>query len=237
MPIALALSDARTEVIHLAAIDGKTGSNGRHSPTRLNAILNRKYRALRTRVSQLRYPQFLVPGSITPMPARASGEDYIELPMPAGVAELAGVDVKVSNEWKRLDPTEFGQRRDAPNAPPPSGVGFWAVLQPPVPSTTTITAGKAAIWPATLAGSYRLFSVETWADITTDSHVFMIYEGWDEWLLNAAAMACATRDGNKRGNYETCRDAWLAADALVVAGAARFGPGYTEVSSYQGIQL
>lgn len=238
MSLSLALSEVRTEVIHIAGIDGKTGSDGRHSTTRLNSVINRKYRALRSRVSQLGYPQFLVPGAITAMPARASGEDFIEIAIPANTAEVCGVDVKVTTEWKRLDPTDFGQRRDAPNAVPPSGVGFWAISEAAVPSTTTITAGKLAVWPATLAGSYRMYTVASWTPITTDTHVFLLYEAWDDWLINASAMAVAGRDKNKRENYDIAERAWLAADALVVAGAARYQRGgHTEVSSYQGICL
>lgn len=238
MPIALTLLDARTEVIHLASIDGKTGANARHSPTRINAIVNRKYRALRSRVSQLGYPQFLVPGAITALPARTAGEDYIEVVLPGDVAEVAGVDVRVRNEWQKLDPIEYGQRRDAPTMRAPSGVGFWSILQAPVPVTNAITAGRVMIWPHTLTGSYQVDTVAAWSDITADANVFMLYEGWDEWLLNAAAMVVAQRDGNKKGNYETARDAWLAADALVVAGAARLQRGgHTDRSPYGGLDL
>lgn len=238
MPFSLALSDARTEVIHLAAIDGKTGATSRHSPTRLNTVLNRKYRSLRSRVSQLGYPQFLVRGTSTPLPGRASGEDFQEIDVPAAAGEVAGVDVQINGEWRRLDPLEHGQRRDGNDMVPTNGTGFWSIVQAPVPSTTSITAGKIALWPHSLSGSYKVNTVSTWTDITNDTHVFMLYDGWDEWLLNAAAMMIATRDGNKRGNYDTLRDAWLTADALVVAGAARLQRGgHFSPSPYGGIEL
>jgi|SRR5262245_1344131 len=252
MPLSLRLDDARTEVIYLAAIDGKNGANGRHAPARINAVLNRKYRALRTRVSQLGYPQFLIPGSATPIPAATANEDFIELPLGAGIAELGGVDVQqgTGKQWRRLDPISFGQRRDVGLAlsnsdinaaefmTPPSGVGFWAILRAPVPSGAAITAGTASIWPKNMTGNYKLFSVDAWTDITADANVFMLYEGWDEWLLNATAMAICTRDGNKRGTYEQAREAWAAADALVEAGAARLQRGgYFVPTSYGGIEI
>ena len=53
MPFSLALSDARNQLIFLAGIDGKTGANARFSSTNINALLNRKYRSLRSRVAQL----------------------------------------------------------------------------------------------------------------------------------------------------------------------------------------
>lgn len=251
MPISIRLDDARTEIIHLAAIDGKTGANGRHAPARLNAILNRKYRAMRTRVSQLGYPQFLIPGAATPIPAAAANEDFIELPLGAGIAELGGVDVQrgTNQAWARLDPISYEQRRDVgpdyvnqayrgPYMRPPNGVGFWAILKAPAPSGAAITAGSASIWPKNLTGNYKLFSVDAWTDITVDANVFMLYEAWDEWFLNAAAMVICTRDGNKRDTYEQAREAWLAADALIVKNASRLQrSGYIVPTSYGGIEL
>ena len=251
MPIILTLADARTEVIHLAGIDGKTGANGRHSPTRMNAVINRKYRALRSRVSQLGYPHFLIPGAATPLPAKTANEDFIEIPMPAGVAEIGGVDVQIGTNarWFRLDPAPIEQRRDlgvnfsnpvyfGGYAPAPSGVGYWSILKPPVPNAATITAGTVSLFPSTLTGNYKTYSVDVWADITNDAHIFMLYEAWDEWFLNASAMTCITRDKSKRDMYEQCQQAWLAADSLVVEGAARFQRGgYFTPTPYGGINL
>lgn len=238
MPISLALSDARTEVIHLAAIDGKTGSNGRHSSTRINAILNRTYRELRSRVSSLGYPQFIERGTATALPGPLADEDYQEIAIPSALQELAGVDVLVNSKWTRLDPIEFDQRRNAPNLCPPSGAGFWAIINASKPSTTSITAGSIAVWPKGLQGSYKLSSVSAWTDITSDTHVFMLYDGWDNWLLLKAAMAICTRDSNKRSNYDDLRDQWLFADSLLQESAARLQRGgYTSPTPYGGIEL
>jgi len=152
--------------------------------------------------------------------------------------ELAGVDVRVNGEWEQLDPIEFNQRRDGNVAIAPNGIGFWSIIEASVPSTNSITAGKIAVWPKNLQGSYRLYSVTAWTDITSDTHVFMLYEGWESWLLNKAAMVICTRDKNKRGIYDDLRDQWLIADSIIEQGAQRFQRGgATSPTSYGNIEL
>lgn len=224
----------------LAAIDGKTGANARFSPTNLNALLNRKYRALRSRVTQLGTPQFLQSTASAAIPAQTAGEDFIDLPMPAAIGEVVGVDVLTQGgipayglRWQKLDAIDFGQRRDIPWMTPSHGVGFWSVHQAPVPSGSSITAGKIAIWgtpnaysqSTILSGSYVIHSVDTWTDISADASVFMLYEAWDEWFLNAAAMTCCQRDKDKTDLYEQAKEAWMTADALIVESAARLQRG------------
>jgi hypothetical protein len=250
MPQSLRLDDARAQLVFLAAIDGKNGANGRFSPTNLNLLLNRKYRALRSRVSQLGTPQFIQSTTAAAIPTQTAGEDFVDLPIPAAIGEVVGVDVTnqggfpaLGLRWQKLDAIEFGQRRDIPFMVPTHGVGFWAVRQAPVPSGATITAGKIAIWGSpnaysqstVLAGQYVIHSVDTWADITTDSNVFMIYEAWDEWFLNAAAMTCCQRDKDKSDLYAQAKEAWQVADALIVESAARLQRGgFTVPTGYLG---
>lgn len=250
MPQLLRLDDARSQLIFLAAIDGKNGANGRFTPANLNFLLNRKYRALRSRVSQLGTPQFIQTTATATIPAKTAGEDFIDIPMPAAIGEVVGVDVLTQGGlpslgllWQKLDAIEFGQRRDMAWMDPPHGVGWWAVHQAPVPNAGAITAGKIAIWGSTnaynqsttLAGSYVLHSVDTWTGITTDSDVFMIYEAWDEWFLNAAAMTCCQRDKNKTDLYEQAKEAWQVADSLIVESAARLQRGgFTVPTEYNG---
>lgn len=256
MPFPLALSDARDDLIALASIDGKTGANARHTTARLNRILNRKYRALRSRVSWAGLPHFVVSTGPLPMPAITANEDFIELPMPAATEEVIGVDVRTgtSGTWATLDPLGLGQRRDGSDyadtftfdsrlfgshgaITPPHGTGWWTLLKPPVAvQSASITAGTVAITPKTLAGQYQLLSVQGWTDITVDAHVFVLYEGWDEWLLNAACMAICQRDRAKGDVYRTAADAWGIADDLVSKSAGRLQRGGAyEVTPYRGV--
>lgn len=251
MPISLRLDEARNQLIFLAGIDGKTGANARYSTTNLNALVNRKYRELRSRVSRLGMPHFVQTSAAAPIPVLTTGEDFSDIPMPAGIGDVIGIDVQTNRgygglRWQKLDGLDFSQRRDIQNLEPEHGVGFWAVHQAPVPSGTAITAGKIAVWGAptyyspgnALAGNYVLHSVDVWADITVDANVFMLYEGWDEWFLNAAAMTCCQRDKDKRDLYEQAKEAWQAADALIVTAASRLQrTGHVSPTPYGGICL
>lgn len=250
MPIALRLDDARTQLIDIASIDGKVGANARHTPTNLNAKLNRAYRMLRSRVSQLGYTPFLLTSAPAPIPSRLAGEDFIEIPIPSVFSEVVHVDVQISGSWGELDALDWAQRREAivtiPSYPqafflkqPPGGIGYWSIHKAPRPSTTAIVDGAIALWPFGMVGNYKIDSVETWADIVTDTHVFMIYEGWDEWLLNRAAMmVVGNRDGNKKATYDAAKDAFALADATVAKSAPRQQrQGYSVPNDYGGIYL
>ncbi len=248
MAFALALSDARTEVIHIGALDGQTGSNARHSPTRLNAILNRTYRALQSRAYQLGLPHGLANSTGT-LGAALANEDFISLDIPAAASEVVGVDIR-NAKWEKLDPLVWEQRRDlfidntggrvlCDGVLPKHGVGFWAQRLGASVSGATLTQGALAIWPTSLTGkSYALHYCSQVTALSGDTHVFLMHDGWEDWLLNRAAMACIQRDTNKRSNYDTAKDAWLIADALLEAQAARADrAGVISPTPYRGINL
>lgn len=252
MAYTLTLDAARSKLTYLAAIDGKTGSNGRHSSANLGLVLNWTYRELMSRAGQLGLPHGLTSSTGT-LGSAQSGEDFISLDIPSAAAEVVGVDVKggpVGALWQKLDPLVWAQRRDVSPAlgdprlggygiSPKHGVGFWAEREAPSVSGSTLTVGKLAIWPTALAGlSYSLSQVRQWVEITGGTDVFLLHEGWESWLLNKAAMAVTQRDTNKRGNYDTAFTAWQLADNLLAAQAARHNrSGGGEPTPYGGIQL
>lgn len=239
MAFSLALSDARTEVIHLAGIDGQTGASGRHNPTRLNAVLNRSYRELLSRAGQLGIEHGRRADTGT-LGSLASNEDFINLDIPSTSAEVLGVDVRDGDRWYSLDPITWEQRRD-PDCwlEPPRGVGWWALRNGPSVSGSTLTQGSLAIWPSRLAGlSYTLYSVKQWPGITSDTDIFLLHDGWDQWLINRAVMQVAQRDTNKRTNWDTANAAWVAADAFLMAQARRLNrSGAIVPTPYRGVNL
>ncbi len=254
MAYTITLDNARTKLIDIAALDGKTGANARHSPTALASRLNLVYRELMSRAGQLGLPHGLVVSSGT-LAGQLAGEDFISLDIPNGAAEVVGVDVRTSLSgsgllFTKLDPISWEQRRDiAPpfgdpryfrgGLEPAHGVGFWTVRESPSVSGSTLTVGKLAIWPLRLSGSpYQLSQVRQWTEISSGTDVFMLYEGWESWLLNKAGMYSAGRDGNKRTNWDTCQANWLAADADLVKQAARHNrSGGGSPTPYGGVSL
>lgn len=238
MAFSLALSDARTEVIHLSAIDGQTGASGRHSPTRLNAVLNRCYRELLARAGQLGIEHGRQAATGT-LGSAVSGEDFISLDIPSTSAEVLGVDVNDGSEWGKLDPLAWDQRRTTDTECAPSGIGWWALRNGPSVSGSTLTQGSLAIFPTRLAGySYTLYTVKQWPGITSDTDVFLLHDGWDQWLINRAVMQVAQRDTNKRGNWDTANAAWVNADAILVSQARRLNrSGVIVPTAYRGMSL
>ncbi len=238
MAFSLALSDARTEVIHLAGIDGQTGASGRHSATRLNAVLNRCYRELLSRAGQLGIEHGRKADTGTLGPA-VSGEDFINLDIPSTSADVLGIDVNEGGRWGKLDPLAWEQRRATECESPPSGFGWWALRNGPSVSGSTLTQGSLAIFPTTLAGySYTLYTVKQWPGISSDSDIFLLHDGWDQWLINRAVMQVAQRDTNKRGNWDTANAAWVNADALLMSQARRLNrSGVIIPTAYRGMAL
>lgn len=251
MPFGLQLQDAQAAVIAAASIDGKTGATARHPLATITLDLNRQYRALRTRVCQLGYKQFLESSAAANLPGRLSGEDFIEVPLPAGTGELVGIDVQIGGVWQALTGIEFEQRRQLEfvgntvffptgvcQAAPP---GVYAIHKGPKVAADglTIVPGAIAVWPFQLSAPFQLHSVQSWADITTATQIFMLYEAWDEWLIQKTAMTICARDGaKKRDRFLAAQAAWQYADGLVKDGAPRIQrDGVSHPSSYQGIIL
>lgn len=247
MAFSLSVANARTELTYIAAIDGKSGANGRHSSTRLDAVLNRVYRMLQSRAYQLGLPHGLSESTGT-LGSPVSGEDYISLTIPDAAAEIVGLDVKTGATFEKLDPLVWEQRRDVflhgqhrvyhLGVQPEHGVGFWAIRKGASVSDATLTQGALAVWPKSLTGkSYALYYASQAGELS-DTDVFLLHDGWDEWLLNRAAMVVCQRDSNKRTNYDTAREAWLAADALLESQAARVNrAGKISPTPYGGICL
>lgn len=253
MAYVLSLDNARTKLVYLAGIDGKNGANGRHSPTNLGLFLNIAYREMMSRAGALGLPHGLVVSTGT-LGGQLAGEDFISLDVPTTAAEVVGLDVRTSLAgnltFNKLDPIGWEQRRDiAPpfgdpryyrgGLEPPHGVGFWATREGASVSGATLSVGKLAVWPLRLAGSaYSLSQVRQWVEISTGTDVFLLHEGWESWLLNKAGMYVAGRDTNKRTNWDTCQDNWLAADRDLMAQAARHNrQGSVEPTPYGGVSL
>lgn len=206
------LLELRTAIINEASIDGQVTSTGRHSTTNVNALINRYCKRVRSLVAAAGAPWFQVLDTITAIPAGVANEDFIEVPFPTTALEIAGVDVKVSGNsgplWSELDEADWTQRRllNFSHATPPGGVGWWAVEQmPEARASASVTAGKIALFPNTLAGSYRITYIEQFTDMTSDTHVFVGNADMHTWVINSVIMALVKRDTNKKDTFAAAK--------------------------------
>ena len=215
------LDDMKTDLIFEAGIDGKSGSNARHTPTALNRLLNRCYKDIRGIAAQNGEEALRTPGTAATLPARASGEDWIEVDYPTAAAEIIAIDVRLGGQWYDLTKSSWAQRRVYPGENRCDSPGEWSVISQPQPSTTTVTVGKIAIWPYTLSGTYKIDILPHWVPITDGTHVFVVYPHWQEWILTKAAMVVIGRDNNKRGTFAAAKLRNEAAEAKIIAQARR----------------
>jgi hypothetical protein len=229
----ITLGDLDTELVFEAALDGATG---RHPVARRYAVINRVYKRLRSIVSHAGEDFFRVPGAATSTPARAAGEDWIELDWPTTASEILGVDIYHAGEWRDLSRASWAQRRVFPGAR--SGVvGEWTVLSQPQPSTTTVTTGKIAIWPHNLTGQHKIHVLPHWVALTDPTHVFVMFPNWLEWVLTAATMVLIQRDNNKRETFLAARDRNTDIEAKIIAHARRSKRGTVVARRRDGMEL
>ena len=233
----ISLGDLTTELIYEAGIDGKTGSNARHVTARLQALINRTYKQLRSRVSHAGEDFFRTPGTATAIPSRAAGEDWIELPFPTGASEIISIDVQLGSQWYDLHKGSWAQRRIFPGGRRTDVHGEWTVLSQPQPSTTTVTAGKIAIWPHTLTGNYKIDYLPHWVAITDTTHVFVMFPDWLEWMLTKCTMVITQRDNQKQNLYLAAKDRNETAERQILLHARRAQRGSVVARRRDGLEL
>ena len=220
------LLQLRTAVINEAAIDGQTGSTGRHSATNLNELINRYIESLLSLVAQAGGPAGQVLDTITAIPAATANEDFIEIDWPTAAEEIIGVDVSTGGNPKftELDAADWSQRRllNFEHGYPAGGVGWWAVKEMPVArASASVTGGKIALFPSSLSGSYRVTYLEQWTDMTDDTHVWPCHADWATWVINSVVMQLTKRDNNKKSNFAAAEQAKLDAEARILAACQR----------------
>lgn len=229
------LLQLRNAVVTGAAIDGQTGTTGRHPSATLDELINRYIESVRSLVRTEGGPQFQALGSITAIPAATANENFIEVDWPTTAEEVTGVDVLTSDssgangtEWRGLDDADWDQRRSLIGSLsyPSGGVGWWAVKSmPEAKAATTVTAGTLALFPSTLVGSYRISFIEQWTELSSDTHVWACHADWATWVINAVVMELTKRDTNKKQNYTLAERSFLRAEERIKDASGRAGPG------------
>lgn len=201
------------DVREAADIEGLTE---RHPDATLIKWINLAWRRLRTKLAQSGMPGMTVPTTIAALGTTppVSTEQYLEVNWPDGAVGVYGVDVLLGSKWIPLHPMSFAQRRDfqdrgsTENAP-----SHWIPLTLPSENTTTITAGKIALFPLATGGvNYRIWYLPVWVDITTPANVFYGHDLWFEWLIQTVVRRVAQKDDDAQNTLaeavQTQADVW-----------------------------
>lgn len=170
----------------LADQQGLNSSAGRHPDADLIPLANANYRSLRQYVTSLGYRQFCTRGTTTALPTTAveTNETYATITLAQGVSQIAHFDVRYSNgEWDTLPEITLGQLRDyatrtrgTPRA--------WLWLDAGSVSGSTFTAGKIGVTPVPNGGSYALWTMSEFTDLSSSSDVFLYHtEDWRRWHM------------------------------------------------------
>lgn len=218
----------RTRIINEASIDGQTGAGGRHSVANLNVLINSYCREARGIAADAGAPWFQVLDAITTIPTAVANEDFIEIPFPTTALEVLGVDVTSSSgsdvKWRGLDAASWAQRRllNFRDECPPGGVGWWAVqIMPEARDAAVITAGKIALFPTKLTGSYRVTYRDQFTDMTSDTSLFVGIVPMFTWVINSCVSVLTKRDTNKRATYQMAMAAIEKAEARIEKASKR----------------
>ena len=191
----ITLATLIADVREAADIEGLTD---RHPDATLIKWINRAWRRLRAKLAQAGMPGLTTPTSIAALPTAppVSTEQYIEVNWPDGAVGVYGVDVLLGSKWIPLHPMSFAQRRDFQDrGTTESAPSHWLPLTLPAESTTTLTAGKIALFPLATGGvNYRIWYLPVWVDITNTSYLFYGHDLWFEWVTQTVVRRVAQKD-------------------------------------------
>ena len=190
----------------------------RHPDADVILDINDSWQQLREKVSEAGSGLYLVPtpiASLTPGMATATAlglagvatnATFGTAAMPSKCARVFGFDLYVtSTDVRALRPVSFADRTIWTNTlgqalGTPQG---FAVLNVGTESTTTVTPGLLALFPAPdKAYQYVLWYVPSWTNITNTTYVFDGIAGWDEWVAWDVTLKVRSRDGDLQGQAQ-----------------------------------
>lgn len=171
---------------------------GRHPSADLLPIFNASYRSLRELVTGLGYRQLLARSATTALPTIPfeAGETYATITVAEATNAIKQIDIKAqSGEWFTLPEIQLLQLRDFAQRNP----GFpraWCYLDQGSVSGQTYTSGRIAITPTPNGGSYVLWTLPEFTELSSASDQFLYHtEDWRRWhMFDAMLMLSGVRD-------------------------------------------
>lgn len=203
-------AEVRALVVRRARIVNHLNSN---ATSALNIDLDDSYRDMRDFVTEKRWGTYLsTTGALSLPTSPPSGENYVEIPVPAATRLVRRLEVKFNTKWLPVEEVPFGQLRmfnastswfNDTRAP-----FVWTLLDSGMQATVdaddgTAAAGVIALTPVPTAGSYQLWTLAEHADLSADSGAGGFYAYGNQAMLDFhvfhCALKCATSDNDSQG--------------------------------------
>lgn len=187
----------------------------RHSDAELGRFMNRSIARFRTKLAALGFTLNNTATIAAPLPTAPPvvGEQYLEVPFPAGAVGIYGFDVLSNGRWDPLKPGTFAERRDYVQRSTlgSSGPHTYVIQSVPQESGATTAAGKIQLYPLSGSGQiYKIWYLPTWVDIDVVANpTFVVYghDGtWFDWLINDTIIRSAKKDDDSQNTYAIARD-------------------------------
>lgn len=191
------------------------GITDRHPTLNMFQEANLSYRDLRVKLANADVQTVLTPTAITALPSTeaVAGGGYAEIDWPVDAVSIHGLDVKVGGYWCNVPQGNFAQRRLGPiNADrgdysyADEGLAMWVVRSLPTTNVSAQVAGKIMLFPTPSGGSYVLWYLPQWVDITLATDLFPGQESWLQWVIWDLACKALIRDigPNTSAQLEHC---------------------------------
>ncbi len=203
-------------------------SSTRHTDASLYRLLNESIQKLRVMVSNQGHPLYLKPSSGTLTAGLTSPYAFASASLPDDLVSLYAFDVTVaSNDVREVDIVPFSERNSYQSR-------FGGSLGIPVAcyvynigteSTTTVTVGKVAVFPAPQqAYAYTFWYLPSWVDISSANaatYVFNGLAGWEDWVVQDVVCKAVQRDNDARGTYAIAQAERQKAEERIIADCNR----------------
>lgn len=193
----------------LADQQGLSGVTARMPSASLLPVINAGYRSLRELVVTYGYTLFCQRGTTTALPTvpPETGETYVVIDFGASgtpgtvppITQIKMIDFKdTSNNWSRLPELTLLQMRDYAITSTPARPQGWFWLNAGSVATNAFTKGSIGVTPVPNGGSYAIWSMPEFADLTAATDLFLYQtEDWRQWhFFNVMKQICGVRDKN-----------------------------------------
>lgn len=221
------LAQLRADVRFLGDVESLTARHPDADLTRrLNAAI-REYRSLVTANGGAYFVEQTTAATLAG--TRVTGEQYSEVPFPAGpprAVEILGVDVASStsaDDWYSLQPVTWAARRDWRWSTPGSP-RYFAIRRLPTTDPAdlaAILAGAIDIFPFADVGAYKISYLPDWTDLSADADHFLALPGGVQFVVATVVQDLAMRDDDQRETYQIASLKKAEASARLIEAVSR----------------